>query len=262
MRAFLQRGGKLELLLDPPDGGKAPDVTGLIALAHDWGIDVGNNLLVDASGLGQMLGTDASVPVAMPVAHPITNNFRVMTAFPLARSVRPVEGGVDGHTAQPCSRPARRAGRNPTWRASSPRAAPSGTWSKRRRGRPGAAGRRRLGAVDTRPAAGETPPADADAPKPETRLVVVGDSDFARNRAIGIQGNREIFLNMANWLAQQEDLIAIRPADPANRPITMTAESGLLGVLVHDAHRAGTAVPERHSGVLAPARLTDRHVDR
>jgi ABC-type uncharacterized transport system involved in gliding motility auxiliary subunit len=75
-----------------------------------------------------------------------------------------------------------------------------------------------------------TPAADAaaaaDAPKPETRIVVVGDSDFARNRAIGIQGNREIFLNMANWLAQQEDLIAIRPTDPANRPVTMTESQG------------------------------------
>jgi ABC-type uncharacterized transport system involved in gliding motility auxiliary subunit len=66
----------------------------------------------------------------------------------------------------------------------------------------------------------------ADAPKPETRIVVVGDSDFARNGAIGVQGNREIFLNMANWLAQQEDLIAIRPADPANRPVTMTENQG------------------------------------
>jgi len=74
------------------------------------------------------------------------------------------------------------------------------------------------------PAAGATP--DAEAPKPETRVVVVGDSDFATNRAIGLQGNREIFLNMANWLAQQEDLIAIRPTDPANRPITMTENQG------------------------------------
>src|SRR5690606_8715070 len=48
---------------------------------------------------------------------------------------------------------------------------------------------------------GEKPAADA--PKPESRVVVVGDSDFASNRALGIQGNRELFLNMANWLAQQ-----------------------------------------------------------
>ena len=44
------------------------------------------------------------------------------------------------------------------------------------------------------------------------------------NRALGIQGNREIFLNMANWLAQQEDLIAIRPRDPQDRPLTLTAD--------------------------------------
>jgi ABC-type uncharacterized transport system involved in gliding motility auxiliary subunit len=65
---------------------------------------------------------------------------------------------------------------------------------------------------------------DADAPAPESRVVVVGDSDFASNRALGLQGNRELFLNMANWLAQQEDLIAIRPRSPEDRPITMTAD--------------------------------------
>ena len=42
----------------------------------------------------------------MPVAasyptHQITEGFRVMTWFPLARSVRPVEGGAGGRTSQP-----------------------------------------------------------------------------------------------------------------------------------------------------------------
>ena len=45
-------------------------------------------------------------------------------------------------------------------------------------------------------------------------MVVVGDSDFASNRLANIQGNRDIFLNICNWLAQQEDLIAIRTNDP------------------------------------------------
>jgi ABC-type uncharacterized transport system involved in gliding motility auxiliary subunit len=58
--------------------------------------------------------------------------------------------------------------------------------------------------------------------------VVVGDSDFASNRAIGLQGNRDIFVNMANWLAQQENLIAIRPRDPQSRPLTMTADQGTV----------------------------------
>ena len=68
--------------------------------------------------------------------------------------------------------------------------------------------------------AGESP----DAPKPEARMIVVGDSDFASNGALGIQGNRDLFLNMANWLAQQENLIAIRPTDPADRRVQLTED--------------------------------------
>ena len=44
--------------------------------------------------------------------------------------------------------------------------------------------------------------------------MVIGDSDFAANFALGIQGNRDLFMNALNWLAQQENLIA-RPAAPA-----------------------------------------------
>ena len=71
------------------------------------------------------------------------------------------------------------------------------------------------------PVGGATPPPAPDAPadraKPETRLVVVGDSDFASNAYLGVAGNRDLFLNIVNWLAQQENLIAIRPRDPQDR---------------------------------------------
>ena len=33
---------------------------------------------------------------------------------------------------------------------------------------------------------------------------------------------------MANWLAQQEDLIAIRPKDPDNRPLDVTADQAQM----------------------------------
>jgi ABC-type uncharacterized transport system involved in gliding motility auxiliary subunit len=62
-----------------------------------------------------------------------------------------------------------------------------------------------------------------EAPKPETRLAVIGDSDFAANFALGIQGNRDLFMNAINWLAQQENLIAIRPREASDRRITLTA---------------------------------------
>jgi len=52
---------------------------------------------------------------------------------------------------------------------------------------------------------------------------VLGDSDFVGNSALGISGNRDFFLNTVNWLAQQENLIAIRARDPEDRRVTMTA---------------------------------------
>jgi ABC-type uncharacterized transport system involved in gliding motility auxiliary subunit len=91
-------------------------------------------------------------------------------------------------------------------------------------------------------------PADAPpAPRPEARLVVVGDSDFASNRVLGVPGNRDLYLNMANWLALQENLIAIRPKDPADRRIALTADQqarinwmaflGIPGLLLANAFR-------------------------
>ena len=65
---------------------------------------------------------------------------------------------------------------------------------------------------------------ETDATPPETRLVVIGDSDFATNGVVGIQGNRDMFLNTVNWLAQQEILISIRAREPEDRRLTLTAD--------------------------------------
>ncbi len=74
---------------------------------------------------------------------------------------------------------------------------------------------------------GPTPP-----PKPESRVVAIGDSDFAANYALGIQGNRDMFMNAVNWIAQQENLIAIRAREPEDRRITLTADQHRLILLV------------------------------
>jgi ABC-type uncharacterized transport system involved in gliding motility auxiliary subunit len=65
---------------------------------------------------------------------------------------------------------------------------------------------------------------------PETRVAVIGDSDFIANGYLGIEGNRDLFLNTVNWLAQQESLIAIRPKEASDRRLTMTANH-VMGVL-------------------------------
>ena len=83
LKGYLDKGGKLLVLLDPPEKADAPPLTNLTALLKDWAIEVGNNVVLDL--MSQLLGTDASVPVAAPPypSHPITSNFRLLTAFPL-----------------------------------------------------------------------------------------------------------------------------------------------------------------------------------
>ena len=60
---------------------------------------------------------------------------------------------------------------------------------------------------------------ELDAPKEtKTRIVVVGDSDFAAN-VFFPRGGGDLFLNMVNWLTLEEDLISIRPIDPAQKSL-------------------------------------------
>ena len=44
-----------------------------------------------------------------------------------------------------------------------------------------------------------------------SRIVVVGDSDFATNSFFHIMGNARLFLNAVNFLAAQENLIGLEP---------------------------------------------------
>lgn len=46
---------------------------------------------------------------------------------------------------------------------------------------------------------------------PELKLVVFGDSDFARNKYFYSSDNQDLLLNSVNWLAEDYDLISIRP---------------------------------------------------
>jgi ABC-type uncharacterized transport system involved in gliding motility auxiliary subunit len=231
IRGYLKRGGKLQIMVDPPEKGSAAEPTGLIALAKEWGVEFGADLVIDASGLGQLIGTDASVPVAMAVPHAITTNFpRLMTAFPLARSASPVEGGTEGRVAQKVLETSPQS-----WAEADIKGVFASGRPERNVEKGDKAGPITIASAVSAPApdAPAPPPADGakpapEAPKPETRLVIIGDSDFASNRAIGLPGNRDIFLNMANWLAQQENLIAIRPRDAQDRSLTMTADQGTM----------------------------------
>lgn len=228
LKQYVVRGGKVMFLLDPPEKSEGDPTPLVTAFLKEWGIEVGNDVVLDASGIGQLIGTDASVPVAAPPypPHTITDRFTVMTAFPLARSVRPVEGGVGGHTAQSFVQTSAQS-----WAETNLKGLTAGGEVAFNADQGDKQGPVPLAAAVSAPAtdAPAPPPTNGtpnapEPPKPESRVVAFGDSDFAANFGLGIQGNRDLFMNAVNWVAQNENLIAIRPRESEDRRITLTSD--------------------------------------
>jgi ABC-type uncharacterized transport system involved in gliding motility auxiliary subunit len=225
LKAYLAKSGKLLLMLDPPERLDSPRMENLLALAKEWNVEVGQDVIVDMSGMGSFIGTDASVPVVAnyPV-HPITERFGVLTAYPMARSVAPGSGNLEGGIVQTFleSGPQSWAeGDLKTLMTTSEVALDESTGDKKGPISLGVA----ITVTPSKPAEAKPTPAsaDPDAPAAQTRIAVIGDSDFASNAALGIEGNRDLFMNTLGWLSQQENLISIRPREAADRRITMTA---------------------------------------
>ena len=248
LRVYLDRGGKLLLLIDPPSDSAALEPEALLGLLREWGIEPGTDVVVDASGMGQLLGADASVPVVADYPpHPITEGFNLLTAYPLARSVNAATGHPDGRVPQSFLETSAQswaeadidelatgqvelndeAGDRPgpvtigmAVSAPAPSAEPAVAGTDAADGGTDA----QDGETDAEDDETTAEDDEAEATPPETRLVVIGDSDFATNGVVGIQGNRDMFLNVINWLAQQEDLISIRAREPEDRRLTLTAD--------------------------------------
>jgi ABC-type uncharacterized transport system involved in gliding motility auxiliary subunit len=230
LKAYLAKGGKLMLMLDPPDKPDGAPLANLIALAHDWAMDAGNDIVVDASGVGRLFGGDATVPVAVNYpSHPIVQDMDLLTAFPLARSVNPVTAGVNGRFSQAFVQSSASS-----WSEKDLASVLTGSGKVAfDQAKGDTRGPIPIAAAVSAPvggAVGEKPAENG--PKPESRFVVIGDSDFASNSAIGISGNGNLFMNAVNWLAQQESLIAIRPKDPGDQRLTMTENQQLRMVIL------------------------------
>jgi len=72
------------------------------------------------------------------------------------------------------------------------------------------------------PKGGIVKPSSDKNPAVKSRLVVTGTSSFPMNAYFPMQGNGNLFLNMVSWLAQDEDLISIRPKPPEDRRLIMS----------------------------------------
>jgi ABC-type uncharacterized transport system involved in gliding motility auxiliary subunit len=245
LERFLKKGGHVLVLTDPP-GETDPPTPVTDALLRDWDFQAGKDVVVDASGMGQLIGTDASVPVvAQYPSHPITDRFNVITAYPLARSITPILPASNGRAAVTIIQTSPRS-----WAEADMAQLKSGKveLNPDKGDKPGPVS---IGAVTATTAVDVPKPdpakaAAADQRPPESRFVTIGDSDFAANYALPIQGNSDLFVNTINWLAQQENLISIRPKPASESRLTITAQQATavlwMSLLVIPAIVFGTGV--------------------
>ncbi len=219
---YISNGGKALFMFEPFSTAE------LIGTVNNLGFDVGNNVIVEP--VSRIFGGDLHIPVVLKYEeHDITKGLNVMSFYPLARSVQVQQNLPEGVTAQGL------ASTSPqSWGETDERALSQGMVNRDE-------GVDAMGPLTIAAAAiididkfekeeekekieEETEPVVDK----KARIVVFGDSDFASNAYFHQQGNSDILLNSINWLAQEEDLISIRPKDAKSTPITLTLTQGRI----------------------------------
>jgi ABC-type uncharacterized transport system involved in gliding motility auxiliary subunit len=212
---YLAQGGHVLLMADPLQA------DGLAKYVAKYGVTLGQDLVVEPSPIGRLLGVGPEVPLVMQYEqHPITKDMaKVMTGFPLTRSVSPAKTPPKGMTVTPLAKTSA-----DSWGETNLEGLRRGQAASRDdKDTPGPVPVLLAVTIEPTPAPKVAGQAEADdSKKPKGRLVVLGTSTFASNQALGFQGNRDLFLNIVAWLAGQEDEIAVRPKDPRQNPIFAT----------------------------------------
>lgn len=207
---WLKRGGRALFLLEP---GLEP---GLESIFRPFGVDVGDDLVVDTNPAAKALGFGADAPVITEFEqHAITEPLKGSAVLLYwVRSVSPRVGVAKVETV--------------TLIQTSPT-----SWGE-----------------TTYASGGDVVRDDADVPGPvpvalastmrtllhpekindDARIVVVGDTSFASNRFTTMSGNGDLFLNTVGWLAGEESRITIRPKSRgASRiPLTEAQQYGIV----------------------------------
>jgi len=198
---YLDKGGKALIELDPVTE-KDQQPAGLDSLLQAWNIKLGNNIVIDASGMGRLLGTGPAVPLVVIYGDsPITKQLqRTMSFFPLAQTV----SIADQSKPQPQAVELLKT-------SSDSFTIPKLVEQVSYDAKTDAKGPLSLGVAASKQIGGKT-----------AELVVIGDSDFASNEAFGRSSNGDLFLNSVDWLTADKNLISIRPKSATNRSVNLT----------------------------------------
>ncbi len=222
IKTYIQDGGRVFFMVEPET---AP---GLTPFLSQYGFKLDNDLIVDT--VSRLLGGDYFMPVISEYeSHEITKDFHYATFFPYARSVEVADTKPEGETMTALAK-------------TSPN-----SWAEREleqtqvkfnkaKDRQGPITLAVVATLKVTPKSsaspetkpGEKAPAEPTPSEKEARIAVLGDSDFIKNNYLGLSGNANFFLNIANWLTQESDLISIQPKTQTPRGIQLTPSQGRL----------------------------------
>src|SRR5690242_6011142 len=195
LKGFVEGGGKAIFMLDPPlkfAKNNVDENAGLVGMLEGWGVTEDKDLVLDTSGVGQLFGMGPEVPlVTNYAAHAIVRTMKdVPSGFPIARSLT--------------LKSAPKTMVEKLFETSENSFATTNlTSAEIKRGPNDQKGPFVLGAAGT-----------YMGDKGSGRFIVTGSSSWVANFFLRFNGNRDLFLNMMNWLSSDEDLISIRSEEP------------------------------------------------
>lgn len=202
LKNFVQAGGRVIFEFDPvlnlPEQ-KMGETPSLAALVEQWGITPNGDVVLDLSSASRLFGQISPV-VGSYEQHPIT---RVMgdnaSVFPLSRSLD-------------VKSPAQKlfSTSNDSYSLTNPKLPIKDSDLATAKKGPFA-----LGAVST-----------VGPGTNQGRIIVVGSSTWVANNILSAPvANRDLVLNMMNWLTSDEDLISIRPKQMEDRRLNVTGNA-------------------------------------
>ena len=222
--AYIARGGKAFFMATPFQA------EGLRAYLEKYGVVLDDDVVIELNPLGQLFGVGPLVPIVSQYdQHPITKDLAgMMTLFPLTRSVEAVKTPPAGTSIQPLAKTSAQS-----WGETDRSVFQRGEAKPDPNEKTGPLTVALVATLDAKPDAAAKPDAKADGADAKktgkARLVVVGTADLAANRFLGAQGNKDFFLNVVSWLAEEEDLLSVRAKDTRQNPIVLTsAQSSLV----------------------------------
>ena len=222
---YLNKNGKLFLMLDPSVNSAKEPNQGLVNLMDNWGVTIGNDLVLDLIRPAFFLfgGSQPNSPTLDDFEfHQITQAVYRQVTFQLARSVAPKTSPGSNLNVKSLVKTTDEIGSS--WGETKRKA--DGTfetdfsYTEGEDTPPPVSLAVAVQREDSESNTGDSPAADTSEAG-ETRIVVVGDSDFANNIFFRGTGGGDFFLNAVNWLTLEEDLIAIRPVDPSERSLRL-----------------------------------------